>query len=133
MMERGARQAIGADRVSPLTFSCPAVGRAWLTVERALTRFGDIEPCDIDRLPAFDHALSGRRRKPEFDQIPQLVARKAMHEHDRFGAARSAAASKQHKRAALMGLGATTTGNQHVGLRELALRRNRALSGPLAV
>src|SRR5262245_61590575 len=93
--------------------------RAWLTVERALTRFGDIEPCDVDRLPAFDHALSGRGRKPEFDQIPQLVARKAMHEHDGFGAARSAAASEQQKRAALMGLGTTTTGNQHVGLREL--------------
>jgi hypothetical protein len=79
-----------------------------------VTPFGDIEPCDIDRLPAFDHALSGRGRKSEFDQIPQLVARKAVHEHDRFCAARSAAASEQQERAALMGLGATTTGNQHL-------------------
>jgi hypothetical protein len=52
-------------------FPAQATGGAWLTVKRALTRFGDIEPCD-DRLPAFDHPLSGRGRKPDFDQIPQL-------------------------------------------------------------
>jgi hypothetical protein len=98
--------------MSPPPFSAQAADGAWLTAKRALTRFGDIEPCDFDRLPALDHALSRRGRKSDLDQLPQLVARKAVHAHDGFGAACGAAASEQHERAALMGLGAAmTTGN----------------------
>jgi hypothetical protein len=66
-----------------------------LTAERPLARFGDLQPCDFNRLRAADHTLDGRGGESDTDQLRQLLGREAMQEHDRFGAARGSAASEQ--------------------------------------
>ena len=66
-----------------------------LTAERPLARFGDLQPCDFNRLRDADHSLDGRGGESDTDQLRQLLGREAMQEHDRFGAARGSAASEQ--------------------------------------
>jgi hypothetical protein len=69
-----------------------------LTTDRPLTRFRDLEPYDLNRLRAADHALDGRGGEFGTDQLRQLIGREPMQQHDRFGAACGAAASSTSAR-----------------------------------
>ena len=39
-----------------------------LTAERPLARFGDLQPCDFNRLRAADHTLDGRGGESDTDR-----------------------------------------------------------------
>jgi hypothetical protein len=74
--------------------------------------FLNLQPYDFENLRAADDAFGGPGDNSEAHQRHQLFVREAVRMHDRLGATFATAASKQSKRSALIGLGASTAGRE---------------------
>jgi hypothetical protein len=92
---------------------------------------GDPHPRHLDRLPAHGHALGCRGREAGAYRLDHLLDREAVRDHQRLGAARSAAASEQLEGTATVRLGPAAVGHgrgrgtQHGHSRHMLAQRLR--------